>query len=343
MAQKKKLQVFISSTYSDLHEERQAAVEAILTAGHIPAGMELFAAGDESQMNVIKRWIDESDVYMLILGGRYGSIEPKSQKSYIELEYQYAVEKGKPLFAVVINEEYLEKKVKKFGSSVLEKDHPDKLREFRSLVCSKMVRFWSDPKDIKLSIMETMAEFSNRQDLIGWISGNETVNTGMVAEEIAELIKENKELREKLDNLSSNSVTYNGLLFEEMYSMLMSTGVNAEEYGQTFIASAGEIAHALGDSEPKLFHYFLLMGKILQRGAIEKDSDATRKLNELGLIEWEFPDSNDGKDSYVSSPYIPPYIVLTESGGQFLLRLKLKGITTKVEAYVIDKIRFDLE
>jgi hypothetical protein len=53
MTSKKKLQVFVSSTYSDLREERQAAVEAILTAGHIPAGMELFAAGDQSQMNVI--------------------------------------------------------------------------------------------------------------------------------------------------------------------------------------------------------------------------------------------------------------------------------------------------
>ena len=62
MTRKRKLQVFISSTFADLREERQAAVEAILTAGHIPAGMELFTAGDESQMNVIKRWIDESDV-----------------------------------------------------------------------------------------------------------------------------------------------------------------------------------------------------------------------------------------------------------------------------------------
>jgi hypothetical protein len=60
MAEKKKLQVFVSSTYIDLKEERQAAVQAILTAGHIPAGMELFSAGDQSQMDVIKRWIDES-------------------------------------------------------------------------------------------------------------------------------------------------------------------------------------------------------------------------------------------------------------------------------------------
>jgi hypothetical protein len=198
MAQKKKLQVFISSTYVDLQEERQAAVQAILTAGHIPAGMELFAAGDETQMNVIKRWIDESDVYLLILGGRYGSIEPKSQKSYIQLEYEYALAKGKPLFAVVINKDHLEKKVKKSGTQVIELEHPDKLKEFRELVCSKMVRFWNDPKDIKLSILETIADFANRADLVGWIPGSEAVNTGALAEEIARLTKENSELRETI-------------------------------------------------------------------------------------------------------------------------------------------------
>ena len=47
---KKKLQVFLSSTYTDLIDERQAAVEAILSIGHIPAGMELFKAGNESQL-----------------------------------------------------------------------------------------------------------------------------------------------------------------------------------------------------------------------------------------------------------------------------------------------------
>ena len=75
MSSAKKYQVFISSTYTDLREERQAAVEAILKAGHIPAGMELFTSTNKSQWTIIQRWIDESDIYMLILGGRYGSIE----------------------------------------------------------------------------------------------------------------------------------------------------------------------------------------------------------------------------------------------------------------------------
>ena len=98
----KKLQVFVSSTYTDLKEERQAAVEAILDAGHIPAGMELFKAGNESQLKTIYKWIDESDVYMLILGGRYGSIKSKSGKSYTQLEYEYALSKRIPFLQLLL-------------------------------------------------------------------------------------------------------------------------------------------------------------------------------------------------------------------------------------------------
>ena len=124
---KRKIQVFVSSTFTDLVAERQAAVAAILKAGHIPAGMELFTAGDKSQMETIERWIDESDVHMLILGGRYGSIEPVSRVSYTELEYDYAVQKGKPLFAVVIKDDALESKVKFFGTTMIEKENPKAL------------------------------------------------------------------------------------------------------------------------------------------------------------------------------------------------------------------------
>jgi hypothetical protein len=54
MPQKKKLQVFISSIYTDLLEERQAAVQAVLTAGHIPAGMELSDAALLPVINLIE-------------------------------------------------------------------------------------------------------------------------------------------------------------------------------------------------------------------------------------------------------------------------------------------------
>ena len=44
MSNHKKYQIFVSSTFTDLIAERQSAVEAILKAGHIPAGMELFTS-----------------------------------------------------------------------------------------------------------------------------------------------------------------------------------------------------------------------------------------------------------------------------------------------------------
>jgi len=207
MTPNKKLQVFISSTYLDLRDERQAAVEAVLAAGHIPAGMELFAAGDESQMNVIKRWINESDIYMLILGGRYGSIESKSQKSYVQLEYEYALEKGKPVFSVVIDEKCLERKVKKFGSIVIETAHTDKLKAFRELVCSKIVRFWNDPRDIKLSIMETMADFGKRPELIGWVPGNEIISVNRVQADYSDVLQNYRNEIDILRSLKGAGIT----------------------------------------------------------------------------------------------------------------------------------------
>ncbi|MDR2894859.1 MAG: DUF4062 domain-containing protein [Alistipes sp.] len=89
----KKYQVFISSTYIDLIEERYQISRAILDTGCIPAGMEQFPAFDEEQFNYIKRIIDYCDYYVLIIGGRYGSMDDTGM-SYTEKEFDYAISKG---------------------------------------------------------------------------------------------------------------------------------------------------------------------------------------------------------------------------------------------------------
>lgn len=169
----RKLQVFVSSTFVDLQTERQAAVEAILGAGHIPAGMELFAAGDKSQMEVIRQWIDESDVYMLILGGRYGSIEEVSGRSYTHIEYEYALSRSKPVFACVIDSGELERRMSNHQDGIPEETNLRQLDEFRSLVTSKVVKFWTDPKDIRIAIGESLSEFERRSELPGWVRSDE--------------------------------------------------------------------------------------------------------------------------------------------------------------------------
>jgi len=194
MLPNKRLQIFISSTYKDLIEERQAAVQAILSFGHIPAGMELFTSGDQSQMQVIKDWINQSDVFLLILGGCYGSIDPISGKSYTQIEYEYAVSIGKPTFAIVIKDDYLEAKVKKYGSKVLETQKTVKYKKFRKIVLSKIVKFFGDSKDIKLSIYETISEFSKRDDLIGWVPGNQKIDISKMAEKQAKLGEDKVEI-----------------------------------------------------------------------------------------------------------------------------------------------------
>jgi hypothetical protein len=195
---RRKLQVFVSSTYSDLIPERQAAVAAILKAGHIPAGMELFTAGDTSQMNTIQRWINESDVYMLILGGRYGSIEPTTNLSYTELEYDYARTIGKPTFAVVINDDALERKIKLGGSGFIEKGNPKALEQFRKKVLSNISSFFSDEKDIKLCIYESLSDLAENPNLKGWVAANEIEDIKVLNDEIKKLREENATLTESL-------------------------------------------------------------------------------------------------------------------------------------------------
>lgn len=228
---KKKLQVFISSTYEDLKEERQIAVESVLNAGHIPAGMELFKSDDKSQKEIIKRWIDESDVYMLILGGRYGSIDEESGLSYTHWEYNYAGEAGKPRFAVVIDGAALEGKLRMIGSSVIERNNPALYEEFKGDVLSKICKFYNDLKDIKITILESLKEYESNPKLFGWVSGRDVrsiekleqidVLEGKYAtllEQNNKLIQENGKLQEK----KRKEREIDGLPFDEIKSILES-------------------------------------------------------------------------------------------------------------------------
>jgi hypothetical protein len=200
MATNKKLQIFISSTYRDLIKERQAAVEAILNSSNIPAGMELFTAGNESQMEVIKRWIDDSDIYCLILGVRYGSVNASVGLSYTEIEYKYAIDQAKPVFAIVLAEDQLAARLALLASSdpELSSETRAKYSVFREYVLSKVCRFFSDEKDIKISIMESIMDFIKRLDFAGWVKGNEIPD-------YESMIRENTELKNEIAKIRQES------------------------------------------------------------------------------------------------------------------------------------------
>lgn len=193
----KKYQVFISSTYLDMKAERQAAVEAILDAGHIPAGMELFSASDKKQIEVIRGWIDRSDIFMLILGGRYGSVDPETGKSYIQLEYEHAVETGKPFFALYLTHEAINAKVKLLGTDAIEQNDTKKLNEFRTQVKSRLCSEVADLKDIKIHAPKSIRDLSAANELEGWVRASSVTD-------VAPLIHQLKVLQQENDSLKMN-------------------------------------------------------------------------------------------------------------------------------------------
>jgi hypothetical protein len=160
--------------------------------------MELFTSGDQSQMAVIRKWIDESDVYMLILGGRYGSIEPESGLSYTELEYDYAVSTSKPLFAVALKDGAIDERVKASGLAVAEIDNPALLKSFKAKVLSNLAAFFVDERDVKLAVFETLPNYAANRNLVGWVRGDNIIDSAPFREQNERLALENERLRAQL-------------------------------------------------------------------------------------------------------------------------------------------------
>lgn len=106
-------QVFVSSTYLDLKKERDEVLKALTLNKYIVEGMELFPAANKKQWDVIKERIDKSDLYVLIIASRFGSVAEQAaiwepglaaadeRLSYTQLEFRYARSKGKPVLAFV--------------------------------------------------------------------------------------------------------------------------------------------------------------------------------------------------------------------------------------------------
>jgi len=191
---KKKLQVYISSTFYDLIEERHATVQAVLHTGHIPAGTEQFFK--ESRIELLKKWIDESDVYVLILGGFYGLTLPDESKSYTHWEYDYAGEIGKPRIALVVTDDALRQKPYDFTQI----EHYEKYQQFKQTVFDDTPVFHIEHEQhIKMVIYEKMREFAGRYDLYGWFSGKDMPEVQRLLEEKASLLSENAKLHAELE------------------------------------------------------------------------------------------------------------------------------------------------
>lgn len=194
----KKYQVFVSSTFRDLVDERQDTIRNILDLNHIPAGMELFPAADVEQLSYIKKVIDECDYYLLIVGGRYGSLDADGV-SFTEREYDYAVETDKFVIAFVHGEPD-EISVK---NSDIKPELADALKRFRQKVMDgRLVRSWTNRQDLQLVVLKSLMHAFSAYPQVGWIRGDAAANE-QVLEQSNKALQENAELRAELTKLKT--------------------------------------------------------------------------------------------------------------------------------------------
>ena len=195
----KKYQVFVSSTYTDLQEERQEVIKALLELDCFPASMEFFPSTDDDQWTLIKQIIDDCDYYIVIIGGRYGSLSTEGI-SYTEKEYRYALESGKPIIAFLHNDpDSLPKR-----KSEIDPEAVKKLEEFKELVQKKMCKYWGNAVELGSVVSRSFIKLQKSHSAVGWVRGN-LVPEKDSSIEILELTREIEKLKQQLEDTKTKA------------------------------------------------------------------------------------------------------------------------------------------
>ena len=255
----KKYQVFVSSTFRDLSEARQDAIRNILDLGHIPAGMELFPAADINQLDYIKKVIDECDYYLLIMGGRYGSMDADGV-SYTEREYDYAVETEKVVIAFV----HSDPAAIPVGKSDVDPKVVEALDKFREKVMTgRLVKTWGSREELEPLVLKSLMHAFKYFPQVGWIRGDSAASDSLL-EQSNKTLQENAELKEELQMLrASGSAEIEDIAdLDDTFTVRLTTthynrGSPGRSYtrrtidltwSQIFVAVAGKLDNAKTDA-----------------------------------------------------------------------------------------------
>ncbi len=194
---KRRYQVFVSSTYADLIEERKHVMQALLVTKCIPSGMELFPAASTEQWNLIKRVIDDCDYYVVIVAGRYGSVG-RDGISYTEKEFDYALKSGKPILG------FYHSDIRKLTGEKLEEtdESKRKLAAFTEKVKQRMCCSWSTPEGLESALKSAIINAIETDPKPGWVRANDVPSWSLV-----------KGLRERIVELESRPQIQTGQKF----------------------------------------------------------------------------------------------------------------------------------
>ncbi len=189
-------QVFVSSTFTDLKEEREKVLQAILECKAFPAGMELFPSADDEQFDFIKREIDSSDYYILVIAGRYGSLADDGV-SFTEKEFDYALAQKKPILAFLVQD---------LGKLLSEKcegepEMRDKLSAFREKAKkSRLIKYFTNSDELKGQVLQSLNYQFRLSPKRGWVPAGQSKRDDleeirMLQNKVITLESENAELK----------------------------------------------------------------------------------------------------------------------------------------------------
>lgn len=289
----RKYQVFISSTYSDLVEERKKVLDILLMADCIPAGMEAFVAADVEQFEVIKKVIDLCDYYILIIGQRYGSINPDSGISYTEMEYDYAIKNKIPVLVFALDEqvELLDDKKEN------DLDKIGKLNKFRAkALTNRLCSIWKNTDELVGKVAVSIMTAKETIERPGWQRGTD-FDEASLRRTIMDLQVENENLQAKLND------------------------------AMEIVHSFTEIKNVAFEScDVKLDYHYTPMGGSRRRGSIEK------KLPEIfKVIATEMMDVSL-TESAISDAIISKFTSITGSNVYFDDSQQVKIILNQLRA-----------
>ena len=141
-------------------------------------------------LTLIKSVIDDSDYYLVLLAGKYGSQPPGETKSFTHLEYDYALATGKPTIALLHSNPGLLPADKTERSD----DGRRLLDGFREELRKKNGRLWKDPGGAHFGSLHGVQHLKKTRASVGWIRGSEIGGEG--------LKDELPRLRRAIDSLS---------------------------------------------------------------------------------------------------------------------------------------------
>jgi len=120
------------------------AIEVVFERGHIPIALERFSPTNDSDLAVIRKAIGSCQIYLLILGHRYGELVPGRNISFTELEYEIAEEYNLHIVTFILADEEMKERRSKLDPEKDSKEisNYERLLAFHKRLQTRFRQYW---------------------------------------------------------------------------------------------------------------------------------------------------------------------------------------------------------